>query len=84
MIGEYAAAAKQVNEDSALQSASFIFAAVDATAEREVGNKFDVSGYPTLKYLSYGKKPQDYNGGRKKKDLVDFMVKKIRLHRNEL
>ena len=84
MIGDYAAAAKQLNEDTALQSASFIVAAVDATAEREIGNKFDVSGYPTLKYLRYGKKAQDYDGGRKKKDLVDFMVKKMRMHRNEL
>ena len=84
MIGDYAAAAKQLNEDTALQSASFVVAAVDATAEREIGNKFDVSGYPTLKYLRYGKKAQDYDGGRKKKDLVDFMVKKMRMHRNEL
>ena len=84
MIEDYAAAAKQLNEDSSLQSASFVVAAVDATSERDIGNKFDVSGYPTLKYLRYGKKPQDYNGGRKKKDLVDFMVKKLRMHRNEL
>ena len=50
----------------------------------KIGNKFDVSGYPTLKYLRYGKKAQDYDGGRKKKDLVDFMVKNMRMHRNEL
>ena len=84
MIGEYAAAAKQLHEDTALQSASYIVAAVDATAEREIANKFDVKGYPTLKYLRYGKNPKDYDSGRKKKDLVDFMVKKLRMHRNEL
>ena len=84
MIGEYAAAAKQLHEDTALQSASYLVAAVDATSEREIASKFDVTGYPTLKYLRYGKNPQDYDGGRKKKDLVDFMVKKMRMHRNEL
>ena len=84
MIGDYAAAAKQLSEDTALQSASFALAAVDATMETEIGNKFDVNGFPTLKYLHYGKTPQDYDGGRKKKDLVDFMVKKMRMHRNEL
>jgi protein disulfide isomerase family A protein 3 len=84
MIGDYAAAAKHLTEDTALKSASFVVAAVDATAERDVANKFDISGYPTLKYLRYGKNPQDYDGGRKKKDLVDFMVKKMRMHRNEL
>ena len=84
MIADYAAAAKQLSEDTALQSASFLVAAVDATLEREVSNKFEVSGFPTLKYLRYGKKAQNYDGGRKKKDLVDFMVKKMRMHRNEL
>ena len=84
MIGDYAAAAKQLSEDTALQSASHILAAVDATAEREIGNKFDVKGYPTLKYIRYGKNPQDYDSGRNQKDLVDFMVKKMRMYRNEL
>ena len=60
MIGDYSAAAKQLGEDTALQSASFVVAAVDATAEREIANKFDVSGFPTLKYLRYGKKAEPY------------------------
>ena len=84
MIGDYAAAAKQLSEDTALQSASFTLAAVDAPVETEIRNKFNVHGFPTLKYLHYGKKAQDYESGRQKKDLVDFMVKKMRMHRNEL
>merc|ERR1712096_81174 len=48
MIGDYAAAAKQLHEDTSLKSASYAVAAIDATAEREIANKFDVKGFPTL------------------------------------
>lgn len=36
---------------------------VDATEEKKTGEKFSVSGYPTLKWFVKGK-PVDYNGPR--------------------
>lgn len=41
-----------------------MFAAVDCTEHMDICNKFDVNGYPTFKYMSYGKNSQPYNGGR--------------------
>lgn len=40
------------------------FAKVDATAEAELGTRFEVQGYPTLKIFRNGK-PFDYDGPRK-------------------
>ena len=39
------------------------FAKVDATAETELGTRFEVQGYPTLKIFRKGK-PFDYDGPR--------------------
>jgi hypothetical protein len=40
-----------------------MLAKVDATTEKSLGDKFGVSGYPTLKILRHGKR-FDYNGPR--------------------
>ena len=37
---------------------------VDATEEAELGTKFGVQGYPTLKWFVDGELSGDYNGGR--------------------
>ena len=50
--------------------------AVDATIEHELGSKFSVKGYPTIKYLYKGQFVEDYNGGRRKMDFVEFVKKK--------
>lgn len=38
---------------------------VDATANRDLGTRFGVQGFPTLKFFRNGK-PSDYEGGRTK------------------
>jgi hypothetical protein len=39
---------------------------VDADAHRELGEKFGVQGFPTIKWFPAGEaaKPEDYSGGR--------------------
>lgn len=52
-------------------------AKVDADAERSLGKRFGVQGFPTLKYFD-GKsvEPEDYNGGRELEDLSAFITEK--------
>ncbi|CEJ81013.1 Putative Disulfide-isomerase erp38 [[Torrubiella] hemipterigena] len=52
-------------------------AKVDADAERELGKRFGVQGFPTLKFFD-GKsdKPTEYNSGRDLESLVDFITDK--------
>jgi len=39
------------------------FAKIDATVESDLAQRFDVSGYPTLKFFKKGE-PTDYDGPR--------------------
>ncbi|KAI1852413.1 hypothetical protein JX265_011046 [Neoarthrinium moseri] len=52
-------------------------AKVDADAERSLGQRFGVQGFPTLKFFD-GKsdKPSDYNGGRDLESLTKFITEK--------
>jgi len=80
MKSDYALAAKQLTEEGV----SHVLAAVDATVEKELASKFNIRGYPTLKYFSKGKEIEDYNGGRKKKDIVSFIRLKAKQAKDEL
>lgn len=53
-----------------------VIAKVDATAESELGTKFEVQGYPTLKWFVDGKLASDYNGGRDTEGIVNWIKKK--------
>jgi len=52
-------------------------AKVDADAEKDLGRRFGVQGFPTLKWFD-GKSdtPEDYNGGRDLESLSDFIIQK--------
>jgi protein disulfide-isomerase A6 len=53
-------------------------ASVDADQWKELGNRFDVKGFPTLKWFPAGSKEGEaYSGGRTAADLIDFVNKKI-------
>lgn len=46
-------------------------AKVDVTANRDLGTRFEIKGFPTLKLLSKGK-VYDYKGRRTEEELIDF------------
>lgn len=52
-------------------------AKVDADAEKSLGKRFGIQGFPTLKWFD-GKsdKPEDYNGGRDLESLTEFITSK--------
>lgn len=52
-------------------------AKVDADAEKDLGRRFGVQGFPMLKWFD-GKSdtPEDYNGGRDLESLSDFIIQK--------
>ncbi|KAI1321649.1 hypothetical protein EDD11_003129 [Mortierella claussenii] len=70
-IYEELAEAFQGKEDKVL------IAKVDADAHRELGNRFDIKGFPTIKWFPNGVKgdPQDYTGGRDLESLTSYVSK---------
>jgi protein disulfide-isomerase A1 len=68
---EYAAAAKILKSvDPAIPLAK-----VDASEHQELANKYQVQGYPTLKFFVKGE-PVDFNGGRTTAEIVNWIKKK--------
>jgi len=56
------------------RESSVVIADVDADAHKELGSRFGVSGFPTLKFFKKGSTtPEDYNGGREAKDIIDYV-----------
>lgn len=52
-------------------------ASVDADAHRELGQRFGVTGFPTLKYFPAGSiEGETYTGGRTGADIVNFLNQK--------
>jgi len=55
----------------------------DDPKNADLSKKYEVTGYPTLKF--FGKdnkdKPEEYEGGRTEKDLVEYLNKKCGTHR---
>ena len=54
-----------------------VIAKVDADAHRPLGEKFDVKGFPTIKWFPKGsKEPVEFDGGRTAPDIVEWVNKK--------
>lgn len=51
-----------------------VVAEVDADNYKDLGSKFDITGFPKLKYFPEGStEPEDYEGGRSEEDFVTFL-----------
>jgi protein disulfide-isomerase A6 len=52
-------------------------AKVDCDANKDLGARFGIKGYPTLKFFPKGSTtPEDYQGGREANDIIEFINKK--------
>ena len=57
----------------------FKIGAVDADKEKELGGKYGIRGFPTVKFFGIHKdKPVDYNSARTAESVIDFMFEKAR------
>lgn len=55
-----------------------VIAKVDADAHKTLGEKFEVKGFPTIKWFTKGSTVvEDYDGGRTASDVVEWVNKKI-------
>jgi protein disulfide-isomerase A1 len=68
---EYAKAAQKL----AAQNSPVKLAKVDATEAKDLGTRFQVQGFPTLKFFRDGK-PSEYQGGRTEAEIVSWVTKK--------
>lgn len=69
---EYAKAATAL----AAHDATIVIGKVDATVESDLGQKFGVQGYPTLKWFVDGELASDYSGPRDSDGIVRWVKKK--------
>merc|ERR1711974_83449 len=77
---------KPVYEDLAktfLNGDDVVIAAVDADAHKDLGGRYGVTGFPTIKFFPKGStEPEDYSAGRDIDSFVDFLNGKAGTQRN--
>jgi len=59
-----------------------VVAKVDADADRDLGTRFGVSGFPTIKFFSKNNKEgEEYSSGRSEQDFIDYLNEKCGTNR---
>lgn len=73
---------EKVAQDYA-QEPHCVVANLDATESKDIAGKYDVRGYPTIKFFPKGenKTSIDYSGGRSEQDFVTFLNENCGTHR---
>lgn len=61
---------------AATKDTKFKLAKLDATANKEAAQQYEIKGFPTIKFFQGGKFVADYQGGRKESDIVSWIQKK--------
>ncbi|CAB3986332.1 disulfide-isomerase A5-like, partial [Paramuricea clavata] len=64
------------------QKVKGVLAAVNCMKEQKLRTKYEVNGFPSVKYFKDGKYAYDYPRSRTKDDLVDFMKNPSEAHKN--
>ncbi|XP_038653706.1 protein disulfide-isomerase A4 [Scyliorhinus canicula] len=64
---------EEAAEELGKRSVPILLAKVDATTETQLANKYQVTGYPTLKIFRKGK-PFEYNGPMETEGIIDHMI----------
>ena len=68
---EYEAAAQAIAADDSVNA---VLAKVDATVEKDLATKYEVKGFPTLKFFTGDvDSPADYSGGRTEATIVSWI-----------
>lgn len=68
---EYEAAAQAISADEGITA---VLAKVDATVEKDLATKYEVKGFPTLKFFTGDvDAPSDYSGGRTESTIVSWL-----------
>lgn len=55
------------------EDSSVLVGDVDCTVHQDLCGKYEVRGYPTIKYFKQGEDPADYQGGRDMPSLTKFV-----------
>eukprot|EP00775_Hariotina_reticulata_P006246 gene6246-6482_t len=81
MVPEYKSLGEMVQADPVLKS-RVVVAKVNADAHRELGTRFDVHGFPTIKFFPRGKKPSKetampYESARSADKFLEFLKQKL-------
>lgn len=60
-----------------------VVAKIDADIEKDIGTKYEISGFPTIKFFPKGsdKTPIPYDDGRSEADFVEYLNKQAGTHR---
>jgi len=76
---DFMSAAEQFQADKKI-----MFAALDCTKFHSICEQQGVTGFPTFKYFSYGKKEYPYFGERNEEGFSEFMSDPVAYLRDEL